>query len=97
MAQKLTPERRAWHLKQLKPLPRLLRALRAAKIHADGDCMGIVLRWWHPLAWLTMLFVIGGTFCMDGAAGVREVLRDDLNFYVTSRYYREHLDEIEWI
>lgn len=86
-----------WHRRRLRPAAKILFYSGAARIHTDGGGIGIVLRWWHPLAWLVFLLTVIVVFLMHGASGVISVARDEVGFWVTSRYYREHPDRLVWL
>ena len=93
----MTPERRERLLRDTRRVPLFLYHCGAARFHDDGDCVGVVLRWWHPLAWLAFLILVAFTFCAYGVVGVKELTTEAFNFYVTSSYFQKHPDELEWL
>lgn len=83
-----------YYYRQMKPLAKFLYYTKAAKFYYNGDCLGFVWRYWHPLTWvllplLAMLFV--------GLVGVPQAYkdRDDIGIGVT-KYFKQHPEQLYW-
>lgn len=91
MSNRLTrDEARSKIAKRLSPLGKLLRAIGAVRIHDDGDGLGCVFRWWHPVAWL--LWVAMLPVC--GVVGER--ISEAVPFRV-SQWFRDHPERLQWL
>ena len=63
----------------------------AVKVHKDGDGIGLVFQWWHPLTWL--LLIIAFPLC----AFIAEATVANSVPMRLSDYWRERTDRIQWI
>lgn len=79
-------------LRQLTPLGRFMRMVGAVRVYRIGDTApGFVFRWWHPLSWVAWLIVLQVCGWTGGSS-----VNDEISFRLDG-YYRERLDEVEWL
>lgn len=68
---------------------------KAMRFFKDGDGLGVLWRWWHPLTWLLapLIFLLS---CV--MVGVPEAYknRHEIGFGLSS-FWKENKDKIEWI
>lgn len=79
----------------LKPVGRFLAKTGSAKIYANGDSVGFVWRWWHPLSWVFAPTAIIISILMQG---IPETLvdRHHLGFGL-SPWLKANPDQLHWI
>lgn len=72
-----------------------LRLSGAARFYHNGDGVGFVWRWWHPLAWVMAPLAFVVSVLVDG---VPETLRYryEVGFGINP-WFKAHPDELEWL
>ena len=73
--------------RKLHPIGWLVYLSGAARYHDDGDTIGVVFRWWHPVSWLLVLALI------IPCAVMGERIGDTVPFRL-SKYWRENRDRL---
>jgi hypothetical protein len=83
-----------YYYNRMRPLAKFLYHTKAAKFYYNGDTLGFVWRFWHPLTWiflplLTTLYVL--------IVGVPQAYKDkdDIGIGINS-YFKQHPDQLQW-
>ena len=81
---------RQWYLKRIKPFGLVLWYLGVVKLFKNGDGVGVIWRWWHPITWIH--FIIFIPICAFLGEKITEVIPLRLD-----GYWREKKINIEWL
>jgi hypothetical protein len=73
-----------------KPLVQILYYLGMAKFYRDGDCLGFLLRWYHPFNIIFVLLAFGVSIFTNSS--MQELLKD---LFTLPDYWKNK--EMEWI
>ncbi len=79
----------------MTPLGRALKAAYMIRLYRDGYGHGFIWRWWNPLTWVVVPFVVLLVILIQG---VPETLRHphEIGFGIHP-YFIENPDRLEWI
>lgn len=68
----------------------VLYALGTFRAFKDGQGVGAVHRWWHPVNWVFVLILL--PFCAVAGEPIFSVVQFRL-----SKFWRERRDEVQWL
>jgi len=74
---------------------RILFRLYAIRVYRDGDGLGYVWVWWHPLAWVLAPFILFVHMLANGVVPAWRY-RYDAGWQIAP-YFKLRPDKLEWI
>ena len=84
-----------WYMKRMRFAGKFIYFLGAAKFYYNGDTLGYVWRWWHPLSWLLLpVFFVISVLIVGFPETVK--YKHDLGIDIAP-FFKQNPEQLEWL
>jgi hypothetical protein len=83
-----------YYYNRMRPLAKFLYYTRAARFYYNGDTLGFVWRYWHPISWIFLPLLV---ILYAAIVGIPQAYKDKdgLGIDINS-YFKKHPDRLQW-
>lgn len=71
---------------------------RSARYYRDGTYFSMRLKWWHPVSWflLIWLLVVLVPACLLTGMSVKDWWEEVRDCFIVKKWFKDHPDELRW-